>query len=92
MADKWVETMDEHGVLCRMSVATLARVYRRVRNNAQLIASGKAAPDAALRKIHTDLRKLFSDAKAHSQGVPMSDEQFKDFGLSQLPEWAKDSK
>ena len=92
MADKWVETMDEQGVLCRISVATLARVYRRVRDNAQRLASGDAKPDAALRQIHVDLRKLFADAKLHSTGVPLSDEQFKDFGVSKLPQWAKDRK
>ena len=92
MADKgWVETMDAEGVLCRIRVATLARVYRRVRDRAQRLAAGAAAPEAALQEIQNDLRKLFADAKLHSTGVPLSDDQFKEFGTSRLPSWAKGS-
>jgi hypothetical protein len=89
-SNSWVRTTAGEGVLCRISVATLARVYRRVRDNAQALARGEAKQDAALRAIETDLRKLFSDAKAHSAGVPLSDDEFKKFGLSRLPDWARD--
>ena len=94
MHQRWLKTMDERAVLCRVRVGTLDRTYRKVRNRVKALT--EAHPDLAdeLRALHVEMGQLYDDAHAYSKGVPLSDREFKrmveaDPKLT-LPRWAED--
>ena len=89
MAD-WLKTMDAERVLCRVSVATLDRTYRNIRDLAKELQATHPAAAADLAKIHERVLGLYNDAHAHSPGVPLSHKQFVELGTRELPAWAKD--
>ncbi len=88
MAD-WLKTMDSKQVLCRVKVSTLDRAYRKARRAKDELSERDPAAASLAQDAFDAVHQLYTDAHAHSLGVPLSHRQFTKIGCDQLPVWAR---